>query len=74
MGMASTEHRPTSLAERRRRRKLGIVEAAKQIGIAYNSLKLAEAGVEPRSDVRRKIAAYYGADEFELWPVDETAA
>jgi len=72
--MASTEPQRLNLLEERRRRNLGIVEAHRAIGISYNSLKLAEAGVEPRSDVARKIVEFYGTTVLAQWPVKETAA
>lgn len=70
--MASTGS-SVNLVNERKRRGLGIVEASHAIGISFNSLKLAEAGVEPRSDVARKIAAFYGLSIVEQWPAKDAA-
>lgn len=70
----SSPKEPLNLVAERRRRNLGIVEAAKAIGISYNSLKLAEAGTEPRSDVARKICEFYGTTVLEQWPIEKAAA
>lgn len=67
------EQQPLNLIAERKRRGLGIVEAAREIGISYNSLKLAEAGVEPRSDVAQKIATFYGTNVLAQWPVESAA-
>ena len=60
-----------NLVTERKRRRLGKVEAAKAIGISFNTLALVEAGGEPRRDVQDKIAAFYGIDPLVIWPVDE---
>lgn len=57
----------------RRRRRLGKVEAAKEIGISFNSLALAEAGGEPSRAVQDKIAAFYGLEPLAIWPVEDAA-
>ena len=57
----------------RKRRRLGKVEAAKAIGISFNSLALAEAGSEPSRAVQDKIAAFYGIDPLVIWPVEDAA-
>ena len=65
---------PVDLVLERNRRRLGKVEAAEAIGISFNSLKLAEAGVHVSRNVQDKIAAFYGFDPVEIWPAEGQAA
>ena len=70
--VSSTE--PVDLTTERRRRRLGKVEAARQIGISFNSLALAEAGAPVSRKVQDKIAAFYALDPLAIWPVEGEAA
>ena len=61
------------LVRERNLRRLGKLEAAKAIGISYNSLHYAEEGVEPGKKVQDKIADFYGIDPLVIWPVEDAA-
>lgn len=71
--MDRKEPAPVSLVTERLRRRLGKAEAARQIGIAFNSLALAEAGAPVSRKVQDKIAAFYGVDPLAIWPVEDAA-
>lgn len=72
--MASAESLPVSLSDLRERRGLRISHAAVAMGVHHTTLRMAEAGIPPRIDARRRIAAFYEVEPEAIWPVEEPEA